>query len=684
MLNMNGNHTPNRLISEKSPYLLQHARNPVDWYPWCDEAFEKAAREHKPIFLSIGYAACHWCHVMAHESFEDEEVARLMNETFVCVKVDREERPDIDSVYMKVCQMMTGSGGWPLTILMTTDKKPFFAATYLPKENRFGMIGLIELIPKMKEAWEKRHEEVCANAGKIIDALTQTSTTHEGEAFDEGSLELGYTMLEALFDETYGGFGGPPKFPQPNHQMFLLRYWKRTGESKALAMVEKTLQNMMRGGIHDHLGGGFHRYSVDSSWLLPHFEKMLYDQALLAMIYTEAFQATRKEEYRLVAGDILDFALREMTSPEGGFYSSLDADSEGEEGKFYIWSEDEVTHILRREADIFITSFGVEGEKAVLHLIDPLREIAAGLGIAQSELVGRLDGARKKLFEARERRIHPATDTKVLTDWNGLMIAAFAKGGSVLNESTYVQAAHKAHDFIMRHMTRDGRLFHAFEGISPIPGFLDDYAFFIWGLIELYETTFMPSFLEEALALNETLCEHFWDEKNGGFFFTSDDGEQLLLREEWIHDGAIPSGNSVAMLNLLKLARFTADSKLEEKALHIARVFSDMVLQSPHAHTQFLCALDFALGPTSEVVIVGDPQREDTKSMIRSLEKEFIPHKVVLFVDETSPEMGNRAEYTKEMKSIDGKATAYVCRHFSCNKPTTDVGELMRLVNEKG
>jgi len=683
MLNMNRNHTPNRLISEKSPYLLQHARNPVDWYPWCDEAFEKAAREHKPIFLSVGYAACHWCHVMAHESFEDEEVARMMNETFVCVKVDREERPDIDSVYMKVCQMMTGSGGWPLTILMTPDKKPFFAATYIPKENRFGMMGLIELMPKMKETWEKKHHEVISNAGKIIDALTQTSTTPESEALDEGFLESGYTMLEVLFDETYGGFEGAPKFPQPQKHMFLLRYWKRTGERKALAMVEKTLQNMMRGGIHDHLGGGFHRYSVDSSWLLPHFEKMLYDQALLAMIYTEAFQATRKEEYKLATEDIFHFVLRDMTSPEGGFYSSLDADSEGEEGKFYIWSEDEVAHILGRDADIFITSFGVEGEKTVLHLSNSLREIAAGLGITQSELVGRLDGMRKKLFETRERRIHPATDTKVLTDWNGLMIAALAKGGSVLNESTYVQAAHKAHDFIMRHMTRDGRLFHTFEGTSPIPGFLDDYAFFIEGLIELYETTFMPSFLEEALALNETLCEHFWDEKNGGFFFTADDGEQLFLREKWIHDGAIPSGNSVAMFNLLKLARFTGDSKLEEKALHIARVFSDMVLQSPHAHAQFLCALDFTLGPACEVVIVGDPRREDVKSMARSLEKEFIPHKVVLLVDETSPEMGNRAEYTKEMKSIDGKATAYVCRNHTCNLPTTSIATMLELLNER-
>ena len=686
---------------QKSPYLRQHAENPVDWYPWGSEAFEKARKENKPIFLSIGYSTCHWCHVMAHESFEDPEVARLMNEVFVSIKVDREERPDIDSIYMSVCQLMTGSGGWPLTIIMTPDKKPFFAGTYFPKESRFGRIGMKDLIPRVKEIWSTRREEVLDSAEKITATLQQVSRGEPGEEADDSTLRLTYEQLIQRFDKEYGGFGEAPKFPTPHNLLFLLRFWKRTGDEKALWMVEKTLQAIRRGGIYDHVGLGFHRYSTDRRWLVPHFEKMLYDQAQLAMAYIEAYLATGKDEYRATAEEIFTYVLRDMTAPTGGFYSGEDADSEGEEGKFYLWTLDELRQVLSAgEADLIEKVFNVEkggnfnGEatgrrtgRNILYLERGLGEIATDLKTSELELRNVLEGARDKLFSAREKRMHPHNDDKILTDWNGLMIAALAKGAQAFDDPRYGEAAGRAVDFILNTLRAPkGRLLHRYrDGEAALTAHVDDYAFLIWGLIELYEATFETRYLKAALALNDDLVQHFWDDQTGGFYFTADDAEKLLVREKEIYDGAIPSGNSVAAYNLLRLGRITANSDFEEKAMRIGRAFSRSVRQSPLAHTQLMVAVDFGIGPTYEVVIAGDSRATDTKAMVKALRTQFLPNKVVLLrpTEEESPDIIRFAEYTRHQSSMDGKATAYVCLNYSCKVPTTDTTEMLGMLNAR-
>ncbi len=690
---------PNRLIHEKSPYLLQHAYNPVDWYPWGPEAFEKAARENKPIFLSIGYSTCHWCHVMEHESFADPEVARLLNDTFICIKVDREERPDIDDVYMTICQLVTGSGGWPLTIFMTPDKKPFFAATYIPKNNRFGRTGLMDLIPKIKELWQTKRNSLLESSEKVADVLTQANHGSPGKELTEDTLKSAFQYFSDNFDSHYGGFGQDQKFPTPHNFLFLLRYWKRTGDAHALEMLEKTLVKMRQGGIFDHIGFGFHRYSTDPQWLAPHFEKMLYDQAMLAMAYTEAYQATGKEIYKNTAREIFTYVLRDMTAPAGGFYSAEDADSEGEEGKFYLWSVDEIRHILEPdEADLAIKTFNMEvggnfidqttGENIgsnIPHLINDLSLIAEEWEVSESDLQSRLGKARQKLFSARKKRIHPLKDDKVLADWNGLMIAAFAKGARVFHEAEYQEAAQKALDFIFEKMRNtDGGLMHRFrEGESAIPAYLDDYAFLICGLLELYETTFEVAHLEKALELTHYLLEHFDDKKNGGFYFTGDDAERLLVRKKEIYDGAIPSGNSVMMLNLLRLGRLTGNPEFEEMANRLTKAFSGTVEKNPYPFTMLLTALDFAIGPSFEVVIVGDPDADDTQQMVKALQSRFIPNKVVLLraADKENPPVTNIAEFTKNLTAIEGKATAYVCLNFRCELPTTDVNAMLELLN---
>jgi uncharacterized protein YyaL (SSP411 family) len=689
----------NHLRNETSPYLRQHADNPVDWYPWGMEAFEKAQREDKPIFLSIGYSTCHWCHVMARESFENPEVARLMNETFVCIKVDREERPDIDKVYMSACQVMTGSGGWPLTIIMTPDKKPFFAATYIPKESRFGLIGMTELIPHIRELWATRRGEALNLSDKIALVLRQTSQDTAGEELDEATLNLAYEQLADYFDAQHGGFSNAPKFPTPHNLLFLLRYWKRSGNKAALDMVEKTLQAMRRGGIYDHIGFGFHRYSTDSQWLVPHFEKMLYDQALLAMAYTEAYQATGKEDYRKIAREIFTYVLRDMTVPEGGFCSAEDADSEGEEGKFYLWTQEEVRQALsHEEADFAAQVFDIEkdgnfaqettGRKSganILHLGKPLEQIASDLNLSQQDLHVRLEAIRQKLFAYREKRVHPMKDDKILTDWNGLMIAALAKGAQAFDEPQYAEVAYRTADFILGNMRKaDGRLWHRYrDEWAGVDANLDDYAFLVWGLIELYEATFDASQLEFALELTSDMVKHFWDEDGSGFYFVPDDGESLFVRKKEIYDSAIPTGNFVAMLNLLRLGRMTANSDLEEKAAKIARAFSRGVKQSPAAHTQLMVALDFGIGPCYEVVIAGNAQAEDTKAMAKALRTRFLPNKIVLLnpSDQESRAMGKVAEFTKNQPSIGGKATAYVCLNYNCKSPTTDIDKMLELLS---
>jgi len=688
---------PNRLKDEKSPYLLQHAFNPVDWYPWGDEAFEKARSEDRPIFLSIGYSTCHWCHVMERESFEDTAVANLMNEHFVSIKVDREERPDIDSVYMTVCQMMTGSGGWPLTIIMTPDREPFYAGTYLPKTARFGRVGVMELLPRIAELWVGDRQRILSSAGKVTDALRNTAVTPMTTMdIGEHTLAEAFNDLETRFDDHHGGFEGRNKFPIPHNYLFLLRYWKRTGNDRALEMVEKTLTEMRQGGIFDHVGYGFHRYSTDQEWLLPHFEKMLYDQALLALAYLETYQATQNPDYLQTAREILEYVLRDLTDQNGGFYSAEDADSEGEEGKFYVWSVDELRDILGPDAELVMQVYGVSpqgnyreestGEltgKNILHLKSSLPEIAEKLGMSEDDLRDHLENAREKLLAERGKRIRPHLDDKILTDWSGLMIAALARGGMLAGNREYIEAAKNAADFIIQNTrTDDGRLLHRYrDGEAGIDGFLDDYAFFVWGLLELYEASFEVGYLKTAIELNEYMLEHFNDDENGGFFFNADDSEELIHRSKEIYDGAVPSGNSVAMLNNLRLSRMTGDTDLEKAAIRIAEAFSGLVSRMPSNHTMFLCALDFAIGPSQEIVIAGNPGSEDTVRMVEALHSVYVPNKVILNRPEgESPGIVEISEFTGEKTIKDGSATAYVCKNNSCRMPVNDVARMLQLM----
>ncbi len=688
----------NHLSNERSPYLLEHANDPINWYPWGEEAFKKAKEENKPIFLSIGYSSCHWCHIFQKESFSDSEVASSMNEVFVSIKVDREERPDIDKIYMTVCQMMTGSGGWPLTIIMTPNKKPFFAGTYFPKESRFGRIGLIDLIKRVENLWNNNKDEILNSADQITMSLQNIDQEAPGDRFRESLLRKAYNQLKNQFDEKNGGFSERPKFPTPHNILFLLRYWKRTGEKETLEMVEKTLQAMRRGGIYDHIGFGIHRYSTDSTWLVPHFEKMLYDQALVAMAYIEAYQATKNPEYRKITQEIFEYVLRDMTSPEGGFYSAEDADSEGEEGKFYVWLKDDFEKILdKEEFDLAMKVFNVKdsgnyleestGKRTgqnILHITDSLTKISSNLSISEKELVSKIENISRKLFEVREKRIHPHKDDKILVDWNGLMIAALAKGAQVFNEKKYLKAAKKATEFILSSLRLpNGRLLHRYrESVGEINAYLTDYAFLIWGLIELYDATFDIYFLKTALELHEIQLKHFWDNNIGGFFFTADDSEELLTRQKEIYDGAIPSGNSVAMLNLLRLSYFTGDHELEEKADIIGRVFTEKLSNIPVAYTNFMIAADFAIGPTYSLVIAGNTDSDDTNEMVTTIRNEYIPNKVLMQrkTEQNPPDIDKFSNFVEYFDNLEGKATAYVCINKTCKPPTHDLNQMIEFL----
>ena len=690
---------PNRLILEKSPYLIQHAHNPVDWHPWSEEAFERARAENKPVFLSIGYSTCHWCHVMAHESFEDPEVARLMNDAFICIKVDREERPDVDGIYMTVCQIMTGSGGWPLTILMTPERKPFFAGTYIPKDNRHGRIGMIELIQGVQRVWKTRHGDVLTSADQVTAALREASSASSaGELPGQAARRAAYEALAGQFDQSNGGFGVAPKFPSPHHFLFLLRYWKRTGEPKALEMVDKSLTAMRRGGIYDHLGCGFHRYSTDAQWRLPHFEKMLYDQAMLSMACLEAFQATGNSLHADTAREIFAYVLRDLKAPGGGFYCAEDADSEGEEGKFYLWSEAEIREALDAdEAALAMELLGIQKEgnyleeatqgrtgRNVLFLAKSLEQAAASLKMSLETARTKFESARGKLFRVRECRPRPGRDDKILTDWNGLMIAALSKGAQVLDHPDYAEAAAQAARFILAQMRDNrGRLLHRYrEGEVAVKGILDDYAFLTWGLLELYEAVFEADFLKIALEIADSTINHFLDEKEGGFFFTADDGEEILFRQKDSYDGAIPSGNSVMMLNLLRLSRITGRLDLEERALGVSRAFARNIGQIPSAYSQLMVALEFLAGPQFEIVIAGKTGAPDTKGMLDAVRRDFLPNRILLFKPQGpgGAAVAKIAPYTKNIKAQRGRATAYVCRNFACSKPVCTVDEMLGLL----
>jgi len=679
----------NHLINEKSPYLLQHAENPVDWYPWCDEAFEKAKNENKPIFLSIGYSTCHWCHVMEKESFEDENVAKILNENFIPIKVDREERPDIDSIYMNVCQAMTGQGGWPLTIIMTPDKKPFFAGTYIPKYSRFGRVGLIDLLQRIVQLWNENREKILSLADEITNgiknAITLIQTQHK-ESIDETILTEAYEQLKSQFDPEYGGFGYAPKFPTPHNLIFLLRYWKMSGNPNAIKMVEETLNSMSLGGIYDHIGFGFHRYSTDRQWILPHFEKMLYDQALISIACIEAYQATGNLKYKKLCEETLSYVLRNLTNPNGGFYCAEDADSEGEEGKFYLWEFDELEKILTRdELDFVIEKFNIHKDG---NYLDELKGGKTGKNIfylaseLDEENSKKWENIRQKLFEHREKRIHPLKDDKILTDWNGLMISAFARAYAVFQVDEYLNVAKKSVDFILKNLLINGRLLHRFrDGESKINAYLDDYAFLIWGLIELYEATFETKYLKIALELTDKMIQFFWDDENGGFYFTDSENKDVIFRQKEIYDGAIPSGNSVAIFNLIILEKMTGRNDLNKLIYKAIESFAPIVRKYPSAYTFFLSCLFFLFDKSFEIFIVG--KRKDLEDVLKTLNSKFLPNKVVLFKpsDEES-DIITLSPFASGYKEINGKTTIYICTNYECKKPVNDVDELMNLIQE--
>ena len=692
---------PNSLINEKSPYLLQHAHNPVDWHAWSDETFELARQQNKPVFLSIGYATCHWCHVMEKESFEDETTARYLNDTFVCIKVDREERPDIDAVYMAVCQMLTGSGGWPLNLFLSPDKKPFFAATYIPKNNRYGQAGLTELCEQVKKLWTSQPDKVHSSATSIAAALDRAFSYTTAKEPGESLLDHAYELIWQNFDSKHGGFEGAPKFPTPHRLLFLLRCYHRTGDAKALSMVEKTLTAMRLGGIWDHVGFGFHRYATDTQWLLPHFEKMLYDQALIAQTYLETYQITQKPFYARTVEEIFTYVLRDMTSAEGSFYSAEDADSEGEEGKFYVWHLDEFKKVidtkqtaqwekifnLRTDGNFEDEATKQKTGANILHLNRHLAQWAEELNLAPDELDTQWDKTRKKLYACREKRIHPLKDDKILVDWNGLMIAALSQGARILDKPEYAQAAEKSAHFVLTQMQAGrGRLYHRFrEGELAVAAQAADYAFLIHGLLNLYQATFNLSYAEEAVALQERMLEDFWDPDNGGFYSTANEGEALPVRPKELYDGAMPSANSVSLLNLLWLSRLTGDPRWDNKANEQLRAFAGTVKAQPTAFTYFLLGVDFVLRPGQEVVIAGDPAKSEARQMLAALNLNFAPHKVALVKsDQNAERLAKFAGFTDGLQLVKGQTTAHVCKGFACKEPTSDVAVMVeRLLGKK-
>jgi len=680
--------TMNRLSDEQSPYLLQHANNPVDWYPWGEEAFKKAKELDRPIFLSIGYSTCHWCHVMEHESFEDDSVAKLLNDGFISIKVDREELPEIDHVYMTVCQAMTGGGGWPLTIIMTPAKEPFFAGTYFPKDKRGGRSGLFQILPMIADAWTSKRQDIMTSVGQVKNYLDQLNSKPAGNDFSTELINGAYDQFRNGFDEEYGGFFNAPKFPSPHNLIFLMRYHHSFDNKIALEMATKTLKQMRLGGIYDHIGFGFHRYSTDRHWLVPHFEKMLYDQAMIAMAYTEAYHITGEDIFAQTANEIFTYVLRDMTASEGGFFSAEDADSEGEEGKFYIWTEQEIKDVLgenygKEFNDIFsITTPGnykdeSTGKQTRLNI--------PHLNNYNSNGNNNLDSAREKLFNIREKRIHPLKDDKILTDWNGLMIAALAKAAIVLNEPGYLDAAEKAAKFVLDSISKGERLLKRYRnGVAALDAHLDDYAFMAWGLLELYEATFLTKYLSQALDLMNIMVEDFWDDKNGGFFLGSDQSEKLIVRSKTAYDGAIPSGNSVAVMNMVKLTRITGNTKWAELAEKTMRAFSEDVNRMPTGYTLMLTGFMFDTQNSKEIVIVGDSRNRNTIKFLHTIRTSYAPHKVLLFKDTSVSEnrLEQLANWTSTQNSINGKPTAYVCKNFACNQPTADIQTALSFINE--
>lgn len=667
----------NRLINEKSPYLIQHAYNPINWYPWGEEAFEDAKKEDKPIFLSIGYSTCHWCHVMAHESFEDENVAAILNKFFISIKLDREERPDVDSVYMTVCQALTGSGGWPLTIIMTTDQKPFFAGTYFPKTSRYGMPGLIEILESVATQWKNSKEKLINSSDNILKELGKFFVSESNDTkLSEKNLKNGYNQLLKSFDIKYGGFSPAPKFPTPHKLMFLLRYYKMYDETNALEMVETTLGSMYRGGLFDHIGYGFSRYSTDDKYLVPHFEKMLYDNALLVISYLEAYEITKNPLYKDISIKSLEYVFRELTSNEGGFYCAQDADSEGEEGKYYVFTPDEIKIILGEEdGDYFNEYYDITDEgnfegKSIPNLIKNSN---------YNKKDEKIDVLAQNILDYRNERYSLHKDDKILTSWNGLMIAALSKAYKVLEDEKYLEYAKKAVDFIYNNLVDSkGRLFARYrEKEAKYKAILDDYAFLTYGLIELYESSYETLYLKKAIDLTEAMIDLFFDEKNAGFFLYGKDSEKLIARPKELFDGAIPSGNSVAAYNLIRLARITGKSLFEEISKDVLDYIAGSIISEEINHSFFLIASSFALNKTKELICVIKDESEKEKIKDTLSDMQAFNLTVIIKNEENSSELEELIPYTKDYTLKDNKATYYLCEGNSCFPPTNNLNEIL-------
>ncbi len=687
----------NNLANSQSPYLIQHASNPVDWYPWDEKAFKKAEKENKPIFLSIGYSTCHWCHVMNDESFEDLTVAELMNQNFVNIKVDREEMPEIDHLYMSVCQAMTGRGGWPLTIVMTPQKEPFFAGTYFPKNGQAQKPGMIQLIPSIANAWSTKQEEIRESIDKIQNYLISINTSIPGGEWDETMIQGAFNQYASSFDPDYGGFSKSPKFPSPHNLIFLIRYSKLYNSPTALKMIKTTLNYMRLGGIFDQIGLGFHRYSTDKRWLLPHFEKMLYDQAMLSMAYLEAYHLTGNIDYANVAREIFRYVLRDMTNKEGGFFSAEDADSEGKEGTFYFWTKKELVEILGEKngkimAEVYgfleMGNFHDEATaqatgKNIPYFQDNRNELAKEFDITLNELNEIIENSRKKLFNVRQERVHPQKDDKILTDWNGLMIAAFALGGQILNEPEYINAAKKAAEFVHKKLrNKNSKLFKSYRnGKSGLSPHLDDYSFMVWGLLNLYEGTFNIEYLSRALELTEVMNENFSDE-NGGFFIGSKDAEKLMVRAKFSYDSAIPSGNSVAVMNLFRLSKITGNKKWTNLAEKTLKAFTDEAKQTPTGFAHMLTGFMFDLKEPKEVVVVANSYNSKTKKLVQKLKDNYCPNKVIIFKDLSDPKrLEEIAPWISDYSVIDNKPTYYICEDFTCKRPTTNIKTVLNYLS---
>jgi hypothetical protein len=703
-------HTPNRLINEKSPYLLQHAFNPVDWYPWGEDAFAKAHEEDKPIFLSIGYSTCYWCHVMERQVFENEEIAALMNKKLICIKVDREERPDVDRIYMTAVQAMTGSGGWPLSVFLTPDLKPFFGGTYIPPTEQYGRPGFPQIVKRISELWKYNRKSLLESSDQIYNHLKNYSESKSGQTLYDTILHQCYSQFASNYDSTFAGFGNGPKFPRPVALNFLLRYYYRTENDSALQMTLKTLRKMAEGGMYDHIGGGFHRYSVDGQWRVPHFEKMLYDQAQLVISYLEAYQITNDEFFASVARDVLHYVQRNLSERNGGFYSAEDAESaldsskpeEKEEGTFYLWTKSEIEHHLtKEETEIFCYYYGVQDTgnalhdpmgvfqgKNILHIAHDINATALTFIKTPNEIKAILQSARKKLFLARDQRHHPHLDDKILTSWNGLMISAFAKAYQVFGYEQYKTVAIKAGRFVLSKLydAQNGVLLRRYrQGEARYEGNLQDYTFFVQALIDLYESVFDLEFLETAITLTNKQIQMFYDSTNGGFFDTPQQASSLILRLKEDYDGAEPTGNSIAALNLLRLAQITNSDEWRTLALQTIEAFSARMTQAPEILPQMLVAFDWTISAPMEIIIAGKRESDETRELLREVYSHFLPHRVILMVDpdDAQKKLAYYLPVVESMTMKDGKATAYVCENYTCQLPTTDRTVVTQLLTKK-